>query len=354
MNWFKPLLFWFGIVIFLALLISLPRFLQGRGGDAAEVEQVSQRVPVQWVVVERELFEETLQATGTILSEESIEIRAEESGRLVEVHLPEGQWVEEGTLLARLNDAPWQAQKRQIEGEIRLLELQVERARELRATRSIPQDELDRVLTDREVLQGRLEEIEARIDRYRIEAPFSGMLGFRQVSVGQMISPDTMLSTLQKTDSVRIEFALPERFLAQIREGSTIHFTIPGNGDDFTGEVFALDGSVDRTTRTILIRARTDNPDRLLRPGSLARVRIPVAMEENAILIPSTAVIPGLQESRVYVVDDGVARQRVVQTGRRTGDRVSIRSGLEEGDKVITLGVQSVSDGREVEEAEDL
>ena len=353
----KQILFWFLLLGILVLLISLPRLLTLWNASAEGEERSrisSDGVPVETVQVELEEMAENLRVVGTVLAEESVVLRPEEGGRLVMLNLPEGEIVEEGELLAQINDRIWQAELQQAEGRLALARLQAQRQERLREARSVSQEELDRAQTEVQVLEGELAEVEARLERFQLKAPFRGMVGLRQVSEGAMVDSSTTLGVLKAIDAVRVEFSIGERDIAYIQNGRAVEFRLTGHPEPFEAEIFARDVEVDRNTRTRTVRARAENTeDYRFVPGSLVQVTVPLHSPEAVILIPSVAVVPGLEENIVFVVEDGVARERSVETGRRTSDRIQILSGLDEGDRVVVLGVEGVREGTKVREGED-
>jgi membrane fusion protein (multidrug efflux system) len=168
------------------------------------------------------------------------------------------------------------------------------------------------------------------------------------VSEGSYVNAATKVATLQRIDQLKVDFSIPERYGNRIKPGATIEFSVAGETQTFKGKIYALDPRIDSTTRTILIRALCPNPERRLLPGAFANVEVVLAEFADALLVPAMAVVPGLNEKNVFVVEDGKAQQRKVETGTRTESTVHILSGLHAGDVVITSGLQQLRPGQAV------
>src|SRR5687767_2969779 len=178
-----------------------------------------------------------------------------------------------------------------------------------------------------------------------IRAPFDGVVGLRFVSEGAFVNATTRVATLQRLDNLKIDFSVPEKYAGRIRIGAPITFTVAGGDQKAKGEIYAFDPRIDVITRTVLIRAICPNPEGRLLPGAFANVDVVLDQLNDALLVPAVAVVPGLSEKNVFVVDDGKAVRRAVETGMRTESMVQILSGLKAGDLVITSGLQQIRAG---------
>lgn len=216
----------------------------------------------------------------------------------------------------------------------------------------ISQEGYDLALNQRNVLRSELSVIEAQLVKTEIRAPFAGVIGLREVSPGSYLSPQTRIATLQDIDRVKLDFSVPEKYAARLSPGGSVSFLVKGSEQEFAGEIYAIEPSVDPDTRSLLLRARCPKPGRVLLPGAFADVRLVVERIDDAITVPSTAVIPELGGRKVFVLRDGQAVPRAVVTGIRTEDRVQVVSGLEPGELVITTAIQQLKSGLEVEARE--
>lgn len=319
-------------------------------GKDSRKEKGARREPlrVSAIVVTPTPFAETLTSTGTLLAEESVELQAETSGKIVEIRFVEGAHVRKGELLVKLNDADLSATRERAVYRKQLATLRERRIAQLLKQGVARQEEYDTALNELNVQQAEIELTEAQIAKTEIRAPFDGVVGLRYVSEGSFVNAATRIATLQRIDRLKVDFSIPERYATRLRVGSPIAFAVAGGDRRIQGQIYAIDPRIDATTRTVLVRAVCPNPDGRLLAGAFANVEVTLAQLKDALLVPAVAVVPGLNEKNVFVVKDGKAESRAVQTGTRTQTAVHILSGLMPGDVVITSGLQQVRPGQAV------
>ncbi|HKE96241.1 MAG TPA: efflux RND transporter periplasmic adaptor subunit [Povalibacter sp.] len=303
---------------------------------------------VSAVVVQPAVFAETLNSTGTLLAEESVELQAETNGKVVAIHFTEGARVRKGELLVKLNDADLAATRERARYRKQLATLRERRIAQLLRQGVARLEEYDTALNELNVQDAEIALTEAQIAKTEIRAPFDGVVGLRYVSEGSFVNAATRIATLQRLDRLKVDFSIPEKYATRLRVGSPIAFAIAGGDRRFQGQIYAFDPRIDTTTRTVLIRALCPNPEGRLLPGAFANVEVTLSQLSDALLVPAVAVVPGLNEKNVFVVKDGKAEQRPVQTGTRTQSTVHVLSGLAPGDVVITSGLQQVRAGQAV------
>lgn len=343
---------WVGVGVLIVALLLVPRLF---GGDDAEAEgspaggsRGSDTLAVTVAPVEQRLLEDRVTTTGTLLPWEAVELRAEVSGRVVGLSFNEGSFVRQGQTLVTMDTDVLQAQVQAARTRRDLATVQAQRRRELFDIGGLSRQALDEAESEARVLDAQLAELSAEVRRRRVVAPFSGEVGLRDVSVGAYVAPGDRIATLRIVGQLRLEFTVPERYLGQIREGSSVRFTVPGQPDPFVAQIYAIEPAVDQATRAFTVRARAQNPGGVLRPGSFAEVELVLSEVPDALLIPTSAVITGADSTTVYVVRDGTAVPRSVQTGVRTADQIQILSGLLAGDVVLTSGLDEVRPGQPV------
>ncbi|HEY7775996.1 MAG TPA: efflux RND transporter periplasmic adaptor subunit, partial [Kineobactrum sp.] len=205
----------------------------------------------------------------------------------------------------------------------------------------------DDAVTRAAVLQADVERLQIRLAKTRISAPFAGTLGLRHISKGDLIEPDTLITTLQTISSLNVDFNVPERYLSLITPGMSVSLRVAGYEQPFAAVVRAIDPQIDLATRTLTVRAQVENPEYTLLPGNYARVEL-VSRTEDAFVIPSVAVMQSLNAVSVFTVENGVAVRRKVETGGRDSSHVEILQGLSSGAEIITFGVQGVREGQPV------
>ena len=345
--WQKRLLFAAIALVVLALL-AWPKLRssaadgpppQARGGQAATVTAY---------VAEPMSMRDRIRATGSLRADESVDLSAETSGRVTNIYFQEGSRVSRGQLLLKINDAELRAQRERLRTRIELAATREERQRKLLEIGGVSQDEYDGVLGELNVLRAEVDLLDAQIAKTEVRAPFSGVIGLRYVSEGAYVSPQNEIASLQAISPMKLEFSVPERYAGRVRPGDTVLFTIAGAPGTFEGEVYAVEPRVDLDTRTLLIRARVDNPTGVLLPGAFADVELIVDEIEGALPVPAIALISEMGGKRVWVIEDGKASPRNVQTGVRTEQAVQITDGIAPGDSVITSGLQSIRAGQAV------
>lgn len=312
----------------------------GAGGGRA--------LTASYALVATEALGDTLDATGTLVAWEEVDVNAEVAGRIVALNLPEGAFVRQGQTLATLDTRVLAAQTNALQAQLDLARVQAGRLRQLYAIGGLSQQALDEAESRVRVLEAQVEQQRAEAARRHIVAPFAGRLGFRAVSVGAYVSPGQKLTTLRVTNPLRLEFAVPERYAGQVRPGATVSFAVPGRDTPVLGSVYATDPAIDASTRTFLVRARVGNPDGALQPGAFAEVRLAVDRREGVKVVPSVAVVPGLDSAAVFVVQGGKARRVPVHIGLRTRDAVEVAGAVQPGDTVLTSGIDEVRPGQSV------
>lgn len=342
---------WIGVVVLAAALLLVPRFV---GGDA-EAESPSASGPpgsdtlsVTVAPVSERLLEDKVTTTGTLLPWEAVDLRAEVAGRVDAISFSEGSSVRQGQPLVTLDTDVLRAQIQGAQTRRDLAAVQAERRRELFEIGGLSRQELDQAESEARVLDAQLAELAAEVRRRRILAPFSGQIGLRDVSVGAYLSPGDRVATLRVTGQLRLEFAVPERYLGRIQEGEPVRFRVPGQEDPFVATIYAAEPAVDPATRAFTVRARADNPGGVLKPGAFAEVELVLDAIPDALLIPTSAVITGADSTTVYVVRGGTAVPQAVTTGVRTTDEIQVTSGLAPGDVVLTSGLNQVRPGQPV------
>jgi len=306
---------------------------------------------MQVVAVEarRQPVTESLALVGSIAANEQLELKSEIDGTIQEILFREGQPVEKGQLLIRLDETKLAADVAEFESNFKLGQANFDRAKQLVQEKLIPQSEYDQAAATFDVRQATLNRKQRELKDTRITAPFSGVIGARNVSPGQVIARNTLLTWLVDVDPVKAELNVPERFLAQLRLGQTLDLTVAAFGtNQFHGRVYFIAPAVDPNTRTTLVKAEIPNPKLELKPGMFANLELNLQIRENAIVIPETALSQLVEGGGavVFIVDKAsTAQPRKVKLGIRLAGQVEISEGLEPGDQVIVEGLQKIGPG---------
>jgi membrane fusion protein (multidrug efflux system) len=291
---------------------------------------------------------ESVTSTGTLLAEEGVELQAEINGKIVSIHFTEGVRVRKGDLLVKLNDADLVATQARAKYRKELSVLRERRLAQLLKQGVVGREEYDTALNELNVQNAEIALIEAQVAKTEVRAPFDGVVGLRYVSEGAFVNAATRVATLQRLERLKVDFSVPEKYAMRVRPGAPIRFTVAGADHKFSGQIYAVDPRIDTATRTVVIRALCPNPGMRLLPGAFASVELQLSELDGAIMVPATAVVPGLNEMTVFVVKDGKAERRAVETGTRLENSVHILSGLAPGDVVITSGLTQMRPGQAV------
>ena len=294
-------------------------------------------------------FPLAVEALGNASANEAIEIRPLISARLSRVNFQEGQYVEAGTILAELENIEPLADLAAARATLADSEAQYQRLSQLYKTNVVAQSELQGVTARREADLAAVAAAEARLAYTVISAPFAGNLGLRRVSAGSLVGPETVITTLDDTGSIKLDFDVPEVHIALLRPGLSVTARSAAYPDAvFSGEVTSVDTRVDPVSRTIMVRSQVDNASGQLRAGMFLTVSL-LQQDIQALVIPEQAIVPERSQQFVWrVTAAGVAELREVSTGRRRPGEVEILAGLAPGDQVIVEGTQKARDGQPV------
>lgn len=294
--------------------------------------------PVSALTVESRAFRDEARALGTLRAWESVDVSASVSQIITELRFDDGQEVRRGDVLALLKQDAEQAALRELEANLKDAQRELQRLENLARQKQVAQTELDKARTLVQVTGHRMEEIEARIADRTIVAPFSGVLGLREVSLGALVSPGQRLTTLDDISRMRLEFTMPARLLGFLQPGRSVEALTPAFERVFSGRVTAVSSRVDPVARSIAARAEVDNAEQLLRPGMLMEVRVR-GPEREAILVPEESLQSRAEQHFVWKLGDGEALRTEVSIGGRSPGWVEVVSGLAAGDRIVRDGV---------------
>jgi membrane fusion protein, multidrug efflux system len=304
------------------------------------------KVPVEAAEVTAGALSERVTAIGSLISNESVIVRPEIAGRVVEIGFEEGQPVKKGALLVKLDDALYQAELTEAEARLDLAKKNFTRTEELYANRTTSERARDEARSNLDVSTAAVALAKVRIDKMRLVAPFDGIAGLRKISAGDYVTAGQDLFNLENIDPIKVDFRIAEKFLPAIRDKQAIQINVDAYPDrTFDGQVYAIDPRIDAGGRSIVIRAKVANAENLLRPGLFARVSLILELKPSALTVPEQAIVPRGDSQLVFQVIDGKVKQTPVTIGTRRDGRVEIVEGLAKGDLVVTAGHQKIRDG---------
>jgi membrane fusion protein (multidrug efflux system) len=337
----------FKSLILSILLITL--FIACNKSDSASNKKapgskMTPQVAANYIVITDTTLKESIVITGNVQAEESVDLRTESAGKVIKIYFSEGAKVKQGELLLKINDQELKAQYDRAKARQKLAEEQEYRQRILLNKEAISQQEYDIVFTELQSLKAETDLINAQLAKTELRAPFAGQLGLRMISVGDYITPTSTITKLVKNDKVKITFSIPEKYSNSMKNNAEIIFMVEGNNKKYKANVYAIEPMIDENTRTLQVRAIANNDGELI-PGSFSKVELELKEIKNAILIPNQAIIPILKGKKVYTVENGLAKEVIVETGIRNDRFIQVTSGLNVGDTVVTTGIMSIKNG---------
>jgi membrane fusion protein (multidrug efflux system) len=322
----------------------------GPGGPGGPGGGGPPAMPVEAAAARSDTVIDAILATGQIEAMQSIELRPDVEGRLVQILVREGSPVKRGTALFKIDDAELKAQVAQITAERDLARQSLNRTRDLLGQKASSQAELERAEATMRSNEAQLNLLKVRLDRTLVRAPFAGVMGQRFVSVGDYVTKDTKLAALQTVTPQRASFQVPERYAEQLKMGQQVTFQVASlPGRTFSGVVDFVDPVVQLPGRTITVKARVPNPRRELQSGMFIEARLATAVRPTAVIIPEDAVLPLQGSNFVWVVADGKATRRQVELGVRTPGYVEIKKGVENSEQVVVGGQERLAEGAPVQ-----
>jgi membrane fusion protein (multidrug efflux system) len=349
------------LVVIAAVLGGLG-FVKFRQVEAAIAQGAAFKMPptaVTTVVAQRETWPATLTVIGTVAAIQGVTVSADLPGTIDKIHFESGQWVHEGDVLVELDTRQERAQLANVEAQRDLAHINYDRAQQLEKQGVISRSEYDTATAQQKTSDAQVSDIRAAIARKTIHAPFTGLLGIRQVSLGQYLAAGQSIVSLQSLDPIYVNFGVPQQETAHLTQGRGLRVT---NGDlpgmAFSGRINALDSVINEQTRNIQVQAILSNKGDKLRPGMFVQVELPIGQPRAVVPLPASAINYAPYGDSVYVVADmkdekgntyrGV-RQQVVKIEGSRGDQVAVISGLNPGDEVVSAGVFRLRNGAPVQ-----
>jgi membrane fusion protein, multidrug efflux system len=344
-----------GIIIFSSCGSSDKKGDASRPGGA-QSGQGGQQPPmaVDIFVIKPTLINEKIEVSGSLEANETTEIHPEISGRLVQLNIAEGKFVKKGSLLAKIYDGDLQAQLKKLQVQLDIAKTNEERSAQLLKIQGISKSDYDASLLNVNNIKADIDITNANITKTEIRAHFDGRLGLKNISPGAFITPLTVLSTISQVDKLKLQFSVPEKYGAEIRNGQPVSFTVNGSEKTFTANVLATETTIGQNTRSLTVRAIVQNTDPALIPGTFANVQMILGNNPKAIMIPNSSVIPQGRKKQVFVFKDSKALPMEITTGVRDSANVQVLTGLTPGDTLITSGLLFLRPGIDVKTSQGI
>jgi len=331
-----------GLFVLVATLFSACQDGQEKGKKPGEGRTV---LNVDGQVLKLQNLDFNYAYTGKLLANEEIDIRPEISAKVTGIYFKEGSIVTKGEKLVKMFDADLQAQLKSNQLQLELAQKELDRKKALYQFKGISKEELDISENNYSTLKASQDLIKAQISKTELHAPFSGVVGLRNVSEGSFVSNSTIITSLQQVDPIKIDFSVPEKFIANVSNGKEIEFTIDASDEIFTGKIYALESKIDALTGSIKVRALSPNPKRALYPGSFAKINLKLFPNKECLMIPAKSTMPILEGEQVFILKNGKAKAVDIKTGYRTEREIEITKGLAANDTLVTTGLLQIKDG---------
>ena len=299
-------------------------------------------------ILKPQLLTDEILTVGKLVPDEEVQLTFETSGKITEIYFKEGTFVEKGTLLAKVNDSQLQAQLARLEAQVPLAQDRVYRQSALLQRDAVSKEALEIVKTELATLNADIEQVKANISMTELRAPFDGIIGLRQVSVGAYASPSTIVATLTSITPIKIEFSVSERYARDVKKGTRLYFNVDGYTTPFEAQVYATESSLDPETHNLTVRALYSNSDQMLMPGQYTGIRLKQKEITDAISVPAEAIVPEMGKNKVFVYRNGLAEPVDITIGLRTDTQVQVVEGLHSGDTILTSGTLQLRKGSAV------
>lgn len=329
--------------------IGIVIYLNKCSGDKNETlsgkPAAQQPLMVNGIVAGSKEVENKIYSSGSLLANEEVEIRNEIPGKITALLFKEGSRVKKGDPLITLYDDDIIAQLRKLQLQKELASKTEERQSDLLAINGISQQEYELSQNQVNSIVADISLLQSDLSKTRINAPFDGIIGLKAVSPGAYLPVNTRIATIQSIDPIKLEFSVPERYRAMIKDNTEINFTTESSDGIFTGKIYAFEPKIDLQTRSVMVRAICPNKDFKLFPGAFAHIEISLKKVENAILIPTQALVPELKGQKVFISKNGKAEKVAVETGMRNDSAIQIVSGVNVGDTVLITGIMQMRPG---------
>lgn len=334
----------FSLILSTALLCSC----DSTSGPQANVRGGTDALAVDYVVVSPRPTVNSIQVTGTLIPGESAQLTTQASGKVQAILFEEGERVRKGQVLVRIDSRESRAQLQRYQAELETARKDLERKKALAKIQGISDAELEVAELKTQALQSNIEEVKVKLDHATITAPFAGKIGLRSISPGSYITSGSSVAILVQEDPIKLQFNVPERYASQLRTGQPVSFSIANQDEIFEAEVYATAPMINESSRSLQVRAKAKNQKGKLIPGSYADVKLTLDSIPDALLIPTEAIVPQLNDQLVYRIRNGKAEQVKVKTGLRQPKLVQVTEGIQAGDSILVSGLLQVKPGMPV------
>ena len=328
------------LVIAIASSITLTSCLKKNASNQSSgARPGSQSIVVEGVIAKVVPINQTISLSGTLIPFQETTLMPEVVGRVITINLPEGRFVKAGTLLVKLFDGDLQAQLSKYQTQLEIVSQTLIRQTELLKVSGISQSDFDQTQLQVASIKNDIELTKALIRKTEVLAPFDGIIGLKNISIGAQVSPSTPLAVIREQDKLKLDFSVPEKYSRTLKAGSVVKFTVPGSENKFDAVVMATEQGIESATRNLRARAIVSGQMGTLIPGAFANVELTLGADQKAIMLPTQCIIPQERGKSVILYKRGKAKFVKVETGIRQSSDIEITSGVSAGDTVVVTGI---------------
>lgn len=334
---------WFSLITVIVIFINYG--CNSKSNEANVKSKEKSQTKVDGYVVNTSLLKNEISVSGSILPNESVALMNEIAGRVVELNLPEGKFVKKGCLLVKLFDDDLQANLKKMQTQLSIQEKTLKRQSELLKANGISQSDYDQTYLQLNSIKADIDVEQSMIRKTQILAPFDGVIGLRNISIGAYVSPSTLLATIRMENQLKLDFSIPEKYSSEIKPGLKVKFTVHGDDQQYDATVLATEGGIEAATRNLKVRATINSKSNNLVPGGFTNVQLTLGENLNAVMVPTQSIIPQERNKSIIVAKNGKAHFTIVHTGNRRASTIEIIDGLSPGDTIVTTGLLFLKEG---------
>jgi membrane fusion protein, multidrug efflux system len=333
----------FGFIVLLLIISGFVINKSKKGNKPLVKEKLRSKVDA--FIAKPTMLVNEISVSGSLLAYEEVELKNEIAGRVIKINLPEGQFVKKETLLVKLFDDDLQANLKKLQTQLAIQEQIYKRQSELLKVNGISQNDYEQTGLQLNSIKADIDVQKATIRKTEVLAPFDGVIGLRNISVGAQIIPSTLLAIIRSQDKIRLDFSVPEKYGPEIKPGMKVKFTLYNEDKQYEASVIATERGIDAATRNLKVRGLVTSKSDNLIPGAFTNVLLRLGENSHALMIPSEAIVPKEQNKNIFVAKNGKAHFVPVNTGIRKASQIEITSGIQPGDTVITSGILFLKEG---------
>lgn len=330
-------------VLVAALFIKVGFFSKSTDKEKNQKEKPQKKVAA--FIVKKSLLIDEISVSGSLQAFETVDLKNEVAGRVVLINLPEGKFVKSGTLLVKLFDDDLQSTLKKLQSQLAIQQEIYKRQSELFKVNGISQNDYELTGLQLNSLKADIEVEKTMIRKTEVRAPFGGVIGLRNVSIGAIVTPSTLLATIRTANKLKLDFFVPEKYGSELKAGMKVKFTMSSSTKLYDATVIATEEGIDNTTRNLKVRALVNSQSKELISGGFANVQLRLNENKNALMIPTQAIIPQEENKFIIVARAGKAKFIQVETGIRKASTVEVTNGIQVGDTIVTSGLLFLKEG---------